>query len=227
MSLPAIQKTSRSALGPDNRMAGKDIARRSLACSRQGSVVFRDILVAVDGSADAELALTHAIDLAAYGHSRLTLFTAVAQPSLFAYWGLAAPRMLSFFERAEAEAETIAQNARGRVPGDVCVTPVLTRQRVKSALVRQITDGHHDLVVMGSRGRGRSRSAVLGSVSNYVLQHSTVPVLILHSVSSRQHEPARSAATANASVVQNVREHIDTLSASEASSDGRSTPAGE
>jgi hypothetical protein len=56
--------------------------------------------------------------------------------------------------------------------------------------MRQIQQGHHDLVVMGSRGRGAVRSALLGSVSHYVLHHSPVPVLILHAERSRQNKSA-------------------------------------
>ena len=36
------------------------------------------------------------------------------------------------------------------------------------ALVRQIKEGH-DLVVMGSRGRGRGRSVLLGGISHHIL----------------------------------------------------------
>jgi nucleotide-binding universal stress UspA family protein len=33
-------------------------------------------------------------------------------------------------------------------------------------------------IVMGSRGQGKIRRTVLGSVSDYILHHSDVPVLI-------------------------------------------------
>ena len=165
------------------------------------SIVFRQILVAVDGSVDAQLDLTHAIDLAAYTHSHLTLFTAFEQPSRFGCWGPAAPSMFSFFKRAETEAEGIAGHARDRVPEQVRATTLLRRQPVKPALLSEIIDGHHDVVVMGARGRNRSRSTVLGSIANDVLRHSTAPVLILHP-ESRRHNADGSATSANAPTVR-------------------------
>jgi nucleotide-binding universal stress UspA family protein len=42
----------------------------------------------------------------------------------------------------------------------------------------------HDLIVLGSGGRGPIRSAVLGSVSHFVLNHAKVPVLIVHDAGS-------------------------------------------
>ena len=69
------------------------------------------------------------------------------------------------------------------------MTAVLSEQPIRVALRRQIADGHHDLVVMGSRGRGAVRAALLGSVGHYVLHHSAIPVLIVHADRSRDARP--------------------------------------
>jgi nucleotide-binding universal stress UspA family protein len=53
-------------------------------------------------------------------------------------------------------------------------------------LINRIKDAGHDLVVMGSRGRGAVRATLLGSVSHYVLHHSPVPVLIAHADRSKE-----------------------------------------
>jgi nucleotide-binding universal stress UspA family protein len=146
--------------------------------------VFHNILVAVDGSPHADQALTEAIDLAEGAHARLTLLMAIVPPPAVAYFGATGEAVVRVIQDAEAEAEAILQRARDRVPDDVSVATVLTRQPVLPALISQIKDGHHDLVVMGSRGRGAVRSALLGSVSHDVLHHSPVPVLIVHAEQS-------------------------------------------
>jgi nucleotide-binding universal stress UspA family protein len=117
--------------------------------------VFRNILVAVDGSPDADEALSQAIDLAASEHSRLTVLTGVAGPPAMAYFGSTAGLAV---QEAEDEAEQVLGRARDRVPGDLPVTTVLVGRPVGPSLIRQITHGHHDLVVMGSRGRRRGRT---------------------------------------------------------------------
>jgi nucleotide-binding universal stress UspA family protein len=150
--------------------------------------MFHSILVPVDGSPDADQALAHAIDLAETEHARLTVMTAVAElpPTAFMMAGEGTGKLL---EEAHDQAAAILQRARDRVPDDLPVTTVLTDQPVRLALVRQIEDGHHDLVVMGSRGRGTVRAALLGSVSHYVLHHSPVPVLIVHAERSPEQTP--------------------------------------
>jgi nucleotide-binding universal stress UspA family protein len=146
--------------------------------------MFHDILVAVDGSPDAEQALTEAIDLAKSEHTRLTMITAVSQAPATAY--VAAGEVAKqLIEDAHAEAEAILRRARERIPDDLSVKAVLSEQPIRLALIKQIADGEHDLVVMGSRGRGAVRAALLGSVSHYVLHHSPIPVLIVHADRAR------------------------------------------
>jgi len=109
----------------------------------EGGVVFHSILVAVDGSPDAEQALMEAIDLAESEHTWLTLITAVSQLPAPAY--LAAGEELGkLVEDAHAEAEAILRRARERVPDGLPVTTVLTEQPIRAALTRQIADGEHD-----------------------------------------------------------------------------------
>ena len=155
--------------------------------------MFRNILVAVDGSPDATEALRDAIDLAQSEHTRLTLVTAVPQiPAT----GLLVPGAVTDDAIADtrAWAEAILRRALDQVPDDLPVSTVLTDQPIRPALIRQIKDGHHDLVVMGSRGRGTVRSALLGSVSHYVLHHRPVPVLIVHAQQSAAAELRQPAA---------------------------------
>jgi nucleotide-binding universal stress UspA family protein len=141
--------------------------------------MFHNILVAVDGSVDADAALAQAIDLAESEHTLLTLMTAVPEVPPAAYL-IAGEEAGPLSENVHCRAEAVIRQARDRVPADLPVTTVLSEQPIRLALIRQIKEGHHDLVVMGSRGRGAVRAALLGSVSHYVLHHSPVPVLIVH-----------------------------------------------
>jgi len=151
--------------------------------------MFHNILVAVDGSPDAEQALTEAIDLAESERTRLTLFTAVCQLPATVVMTAGEP-VAKLMEDARADAEATLRRARERVPDHLSVTAVLSEKPIRAALIDQITRGEHDLVVMGSRGRGAVRAALLGSASHYVLHHSPVPVLIVHADRSKARIPA-------------------------------------
>jgi len=141
--------------------------------------VFANILVAIDGSPDAERALGYAIDLAECANARLTLFAAVPAPPAFTYASPGASAVAEIAEHAREETEAIVRAALARVPDSVGVTSVVSDAPVRPALVAQISAGAHDLVVMGSRGRGAVGSVLLGSVSHHVLHHGGVPVLIV------------------------------------------------
>lgn len=142
--------------------------------------MFHNILVAVDGSAHADRALTEAIDMARASNARLTLITAVGEPRSGAMMTFASGAVAALGPAMLRDADRILRTAADRVPEDISVTTILTEQPIRTAILKRIDEAHHDLVVMGSRGRGTVRSAVLGSVSHHILHHSPVPVLIVH-----------------------------------------------
>jgi nucleotide-binding universal stress UspA family protein len=150
--------------------------------------MFHNILVALDGSPDADRALSEAIDIARGSRARLTIITTVAESHSGAMMALAAGAAAGLGPALLREADAVLRAAADRVPDDISVTTILTEQPIRSAILRRIDEGHHDLVVMGSRGRGTVKSAVLGSVSHHVLHHSPVPVLIVHADAPRPEE---------------------------------------
>ncbi len=46
-------------------------------------------------------------------------------------------------------------------------------------LIKVANDEHADLIVTGSRGLGKIGALFLGSVSNYLIQNSNIPVLVV------------------------------------------------
>jgi nucleotide-binding universal stress UspA family protein len=142
--------------------------------------MFRNILVSVDGSPHAEHALGEAIDMARESRARLTLLTAINTPQCWAATTMAAGAYVQSALELEREAKDVMRNAVDRVPDSVPVTTIISRKPIRAALMKEIARSDYDLLVMGSRGRGALTASLLGSVSHYVLNHSPIPVLIVH-----------------------------------------------
>jgi nucleotide-binding universal stress UspA family protein len=137
--------------------------------------MFRSILVAYDGSSHAKRALAEAVDIARAQGARLTLLT-VAAP-LQAWAG---PYVVSISEAELGQAaEQIAVEGEALVPEGIPMSARTAAGHAGIELLKRAEAADHDLIVMGSRGRGAVRSAVLGSVSHYVLNHAHVPVLVV------------------------------------------------
>ena len=138
--------------------------------------MFKSILIAWDGSRHARRALDEAIDIARTQGSRLTLLTVAAPVQLWV--GPYVPPVSE--EELTSAAEQLAEEGEALVPEGIPVSSRTAEGHPGTELLKRAEAAGHDLIVMGSRGRGAVRSAVLGSVSHYVLNHAHVPVLIVH-----------------------------------------------
>jgi nucleotide-binding universal stress UspA family protein len=138
--------------------------------------VLRSVLVAVDGSPEAMTALDEAIDLARSEGARLELISVAGPPR----WSFAPPVTVPYpsVEELEHAAREIVERAEALIPPDVPVSTVVRAGQPAGVIVARAEEAAHDLVVMGSRGRGRLTSLVLGSVSRAVIARSPVPVLV-------------------------------------------------
>jgi nucleotide-binding universal stress UspA family protein len=139
---------------------------------------YRSILVPVDGSAHAAAALDRAIEIAKACGARLTLLHVIEPPHLPPVGGAYVAGLVT--PESEEEAEALLERAAARVPDGIPVASIIRTGVAADEIVCRIDAAGHDLVVMGSRGRGRIRSLLLGSVSRAVLHRSLAPVVVSH-----------------------------------------------
>jgi universal stress protein A len=145
--------------------------------------VYRNILVAIDGSTASDGALVHAAGLAQALDARLTVLTVVAPLPAYAYQaGIDVGALEAEAERAaEGRLQTAAAS------GALDRTDVTTRVRhghPGEEIVAAADEDGHDLVVLGSRRRGRLAAGLLGSVGVTLNHHLRVPLLIVHSTAA-------------------------------------------
>jgi nucleotide-binding universal stress UspA family protein len=137
-------------------------------------VLYRNILVAIDGSTAAKAALEHALELARDQHARLTLMTVVPPVAAVSVAGSAQVVPLQ-----EACFNDALNDAVASVPDDVGLLRILAHGKPAREIVQRVESGDYDLIVMGTHGRGRVGEAVVGSVSREVVHGSRTPVLLV------------------------------------------------
>src|SRR5215211_3011495 len=152
------------------------------------------ILLATDGSTEAELAarsavdlsqktdselhLIHVLDVAKVGLSMAVLYSEATDPE-----GVKLPDpVLEELERsAKQEGREVleAEVERVRSAGGTLAQSHLMMGEVEREIVHLAEDLGSGLIVMGSRGRRGMRRALMGSVSDSVVRHAHCPVLVV------------------------------------------------
>lgn len=141
--------------------------------------MYERLLVCLDGSDFAEQIMPYLIDLASHLGSRMVLLRVVTEtPIVSAGDPRVVVESLDIVSRAKHEAETylegIAAPLRGRGLGVECT---VLEGPAGETIVQYSEKSQMGLVALSTHGRGGLGRAVFGSVADYVLRHSTVPVL--------------------------------------------------
>jgi nucleotide-binding universal stress UspA family protein len=136
------------------------------------------ILVGIDETPEAAFALRHVVPYAVDQRSHLTLLTVVPNPPRSAIAAGVPTQQLA--DQMETEAATHLREVAATLPQDLSVTTVLRHGDPAEEILALLDEQPFDLLCLGARGRGRVSGALLGSVSTAVLNHSPVPVVVLH-----------------------------------------------
>jgi nucleotide-binding universal stress UspA family protein len=142
--------------------------------------LFHSILVATDGSAHADRAVRLAAEVAGVQGAALTVMTVASVPLLLR--SCTAEELESASPEQARRARRLLDDATVLVPMSLPATALVTcGLSAVEAILAEVQAGGHDLVVLGTRGHGAMRSALLGSVSLGVAERSPVPVLVARS----------------------------------------------
>ncbi|MBE9523621.1 MAG: universal stress protein [Chloroflexi bacterium] len=138
--------------------------------------MFKDILLAIDGSDHALKAARVAGEMARSNDAALRVV--VAYDAVPTYLG--DPEFQQAVYARQKHAEEVLENALsfvGEVPGAL-KTEILEGPPAE-AVLRVVGTRNNDLIVMGTRGRGRLSGLLLGSNSQKVVAHAPCPVLLV------------------------------------------------
>ena len=143
--------------------------------------MFRNILVATDGSDLAAKAVERGILFAKEIGAKITAVT-VTEP--FHVLSLAPSELeytpIEYKKHAEAHAQKVlgTVSAAAKLAGVACETLRVEHEQVYQGIIDAAEARRCDLIVMASHGRRGVSAVVLGSETVKVLTHSKIPVLV-------------------------------------------------
>lgn len=148
--------------------------------------MYKNILIATDGSELAHKAVDHGLGLAKSVGAKVT---AVVVEAPFNVFDVPASRTRQISAEFEHHAQAIKQHAT-KVLDDVasaakkaglsCETVQVEDEHPYEAIIKTAKENGCDAIVMASHGRSGISAVLLGSVTNKVLTHTNIPVVVVH-----------------------------------------------
>ena len=137
---------------------------------------FTYILVAYDGSPHSEKALSKAADIARYSNAAVQIVCAYDKVPSY----LGEPNMQHMIDRVVVEARERVEAAAQRLRAEgISVSTNVLEGPAPESILRVAESEPFDMIVLGSRGFGQFQGLLMGSVSDRVMHHAKIPVLIV------------------------------------------------
>jgi len=151
-----------------------------LSTPRSQPSKIKTVLLATDLTLASEVATEQAIDLAASITARLLIVNVIAPSQPGAVPAGPYPSVVRVDQqRASREGPLLSIVERARTRGIEAAFLLWTGEPGPGIVAAAEGEGA-DLIVVGTRGLDRAGRFLLGSVSDYVVYHSSCPVLVAH-----------------------------------------------
>lgn len=139
---------------------------------------YKNILVAVDGSKNAELALQHAVAIAKEKNATLYLLSVVDENAI-SHSSYAYSKVLA--EEKEAIEKELLKNIYYATQQEVHdVIPLVEIGNPKETIATIVPANQSiDLIVVGATGKGQIQANQLGTTTSYVVQYAPCNVLVV------------------------------------------------
>jgi nucleotide-binding universal stress UspA family protein len=146
--------------------------------------MYKNLLVATDGSKLSDKAVTHAVGLAQAVGASITAFYAAPDYPMPAYADGVVYEPVSRKEYAKLAAQDAdkilaAAVARAKSAGVECKTSFVIAAAPWEAILAAAKKQKADAIVMASHGRRGLSAVLLGSETQKVLTHSKLPVIVV------------------------------------------------
>ncbi|KAB0633976.1 universal stress protein [Burkholderia stagnalis] len=180
--------------------------------------MFKHLLVPTDGSDLSVAAIQMAVALAKEHQAAVTAVHVMPEFHVLTYesemLGDSKERFIQVV-RQHAEAYLATVSVAAAEAGVACETVAVTHDRPYEAIINIAAQRGCDLVVMASHGRSGVRGLLIGSETQKVLTHCSIPVLVVRTVRTVQtstapqpHSEETAGATKDASSQSSIRPFV-------------------